>query len=71
MINFSSEQMSTFLVSFALGLTLSASIILSLTALGYLVIIWYRHRDREKNSIDSTLLQVLLPRDNEIKIDAA
>lgn len=32
---------------------------------------WYRNRDREKYSLESVLLQVTIPRDNEIKIDAA
>jgi hypothetical protein len=39
--------------------------------LGYVWAIWYRNREREKHSLDSTLLQIALPRDNEIKIDAA
>jgi hypothetical protein len=39
--------------------------------LGYLFIIWYSNREREKKSLDSTLIQVTMPRDNEIKIDAA
>ena len=38
---------------------------------GYFFIIWWGNRDREKKSLDSTLIQVTLPRDNEIKIDAA
>ncbi|MBI2032477.1 MAG: type IV secretion system DNA-binding domain-containing protein [Candidatus Levybacteria bacterium] len=36
----------------------------------YIFFLWYKHRNREKESLDSTLLQVALPRDNEIKIDA-
>jgi hypothetical protein len=36
---------------------------------GYLFIIWYSNREREKKSLDSTLIQVTMPRDNEIKID--
>src|ERR1035437_2529898 len=39
--------------------------------LGYLFVIWYSNREREKKSHDSTLIQVTMPRDNEIKIDAA
>ncbi|MDO8570011.1 MAG: type IV secretion system DNA-binding domain-containing protein [Candidatus Daviesbacteria bacterium] len=31
---------------------------------------WYRNRDREKRSLASVLLQVMIPKDNEIKIDA-
>jgi hypothetical protein len=38
---------------------------------GYALFLWYKWRDREKASLDSVLLQVSLPRDNEIKIDAA
>lgn len=33
--------------------------------------LWMRHRHREHISVTSVLLQVSLPRDNEIKIDAA
>lgn len=38
---------------------------------GYVLFLWYKWRGREKTSLDSVLLQVSLPRDNEIKIDAA
>ncbi len=38
---------------------------------GYLLFLYYKYRDREKISLESTLLLVALPRDNEIKIDAA
>ncbi|HSW88534.1 MAG TPA: type IV secretion system DNA-binding domain-containing protein [Candidatus Saccharimonadales bacterium] len=38
---------------------------------GYFLLLFYKFRDREKVSLDSVLLQVALPRDNEIKIDAA
>ena len=33
--------------------------------------LWMRNKDREKTSVTSVLLQVSLPRDNEIKVDAA
>jgi hypothetical protein len=39
-------------------------------ALTYLFIAWYRHRDRESKSLDMVCLQIAVPRDNEIKIDA-
>src|ERR1035437_9944660 len=39
--------------------------------IGYLVVLWLRNRGREAQSLDSTLIQVTVPRDNEIKIDAA
>ena len=38
---------------------------------GYIFLIWLRNKNREKESLNSVLLQVSLPRDNEIKIDAA
>lgn len=38
---------------------------------GYVWILWYRNRGRDKESLDSVLLQVAVSRDNEIKIDAA
>ncbi len=42
-----------------------------LAALGYYAFLLYKNRNRQKEALDSTLLQVALPRDNEIKIDAA
>jgi hypothetical protein len=44
--------------------------LLLLVGLGYLVFTLYRWRGREERSIESTLLQVAVPRGNEIKIDA-
>jgi TraM recognition site of TraD and TraG len=38
--------------------------------LAYFWILWYRHKDREENSLQMVCLQVAVPRDNEIKIDA-
>lgn len=38
---------------------------------GYILFLLWKYREREKISLDSTLLQVALPRDNEIKTDAA
>src|SRR3989344_6164440 len=37
----------------------------------FLILLWYKYRDREERSLEYVLLQVLVPRDNEIKIDAA
>lgn len=36
----------------------------------YLLVVWYRHRDREEKSLSMVCLQVAVPRDNEIKTDA-
>ena len=45
-------------------------ILLGLAVVVYLVLSIFRSRGREERSIDSVLLQVAVPRDNEIKIDA-
>lgn len=48
-----------------------AVLILGSVALYYLLLLWLRNRSRESESLNSTLLQVTVPRENEIKIDAA
>src|SRR6185312_1352995 len=45
--------------------------VLLLLAFGYIVYLWYKYRNREQEALKSTLLQVAVARDNEIKIDAA
>src|SRR6266436_2103284 len=37
----------------------------------YLFVLWLRYRNRESISLNSVLLQVTVPRENETKIDAA
>ena len=68
---FSPENIINFLVLFFLGLLGIAALIGALILGGYGLLLWYRNRNREKESLDSTLLEILLPHDNEIKIDAA
>lgn len=41
-----------------------------LALLVYGFIVWWRWRNREEKSLDFVLLQVLVPRENEVKIDA-
>ncbi len=53
---------SILLLSFVAAITIGAI---------YFYGIWSRAKKRHKKSLDSTLLEVALPRDNEIKIDAA
>lgn len=43
--------------------------IFALVAFGYAVFIYFKNRDREAGSIDSVLLQIAVPRNNELKID--
>ncbi len=72
MINaFSVENLGSFLSSALLGLSAAFVLVLGLYAIIYLIFLAYKHRYREKESINSTLLQIAIPRDNEIKIDAA
>lgn len=50
---------------------LSGFLAVGFSVLGYYAFLNYKYKEREKNALDSTLLQIALPRDNEIKIDAA
>ncbi len=52
-----------------LAAILIAILIFLLVALGYAVFIYFKNRDRESGSIDSVLLQIAVPRNNEMKID--
>src|SRR5579864_4635846 len=40
-------------------------------AVFYIFVLWLRYRNRESLSLNSVLLQVTVPRENETKIDAA
>lgn len=53
-----------------LGVFLLGVVFFSLVALFYILFTYFKNRQREKRSIDSVLLQVAVPRGNEIKIDA-
>ncbi|HZQ29946.1 MAG TPA: TraM recognition domain-containing protein [Patescibacteria group bacterium] len=67
----SPEKFFPFLTSLVIGIFISLILVALGTVVGYIFILWYRNKNRLKESLDSTLLQVTLPRDNEIKIDAA
>jgi len=69
--NFSIEKLTSLFLALIVGLFIAAILVLFGALLVYVFVLWYRNRDREKESLESTLLQVALPRDNEIKIDAA
>jgi len=64
------DLFSNFSLLFGLLILTTVFVFLSLI-LGQALLIWYRNRDREKKSLSYVLLQVAVPRDNEIKIDAA
>ncbi len=56
-----------------LGISLffMAFFLAGLAGLGYIAFLLWKYRSREEHSLDYVLLQVAVPRDNEIKIDAA
>ena len=68
---FSPANIINFFTLFFLGVLSAIAIVFLLFLLGYGLLLWYRNRNREKESLDSTLIEVSLPRDNEIKIDVA
>ncbi|NMB56690.1 type IV secretory system conjugative DNA transfer family protein [Candidatus Beckwithbacteria bacterium] len=51
---------------FILLLTLAA-----MAGVVYILVLFWRHRNREETSLNTVLLQVAMPRENEVKIDAA
>ncbi|MBT4124077.1 MAG: type IV secretion system DNA-binding domain-containing protein [Candidatus Pacebacteria bacterium] len=61
------NQVSLFFMNFLLV----GVLIVALAFLGYLFFQWFKHRKREGYSLDFVTLLVRLPKDNEIKIDAA
>ncbi len=71
MIDLAGSNILTLLIEF-LTVIVSVVVIAGIFyGIGYAFLLWYKWKDREKTSLDSVLLQIALPRDNEIKIDAA
>lgn len=55
-----------------LGITIALSFVAASLWLGaYIGLLYIRHKKREEKSLDSVLLEIAVPRDNEVKIDAA
>ncbi len=65
------DQLSSFMTNLAYGLVFLSLGLSGLFALGYSFLLWIRNRNREEYSLSFVTLEVVLPRDNEIKIDAA
>ena len=72
------QQMSTKLLDLGYRLqVLGISILLillflgALVLLGYILFLLWKYRNREEESLETVLMQIAVPRDNEIKIDAA
>lgn len=66
-----SDSLGNFFIGFLAAVLVLLGIGIVLYFAGYGFLLWYKWRYREQDSLDSILLQVSLPRDNEIKIDAA
>lgn len=60
-------SVSTFFLNFFFGLAIAAVAL----SLAYILIQWLKYRQREKYSLDFVTLLVKVPKDNEVKIDAA
>ncbi|MFH0864390.1 MAG: DUF87 domain-containing protein [Candidatus Gottesmanbacteria bacterium] len=56
---------------FILSMTVAILALAGLILVVYYIFLLWKYRHREEKSLNSVLLQVALPRDNEIKIDAA
>src|SRR3990167_7726966 len=71
MQNFSIDNAIAYLTNFVLIILALIILGVGLYYLSKLLIIWYKNQRREQVSLESVLLQIALPRDNEIKIDTA
>ncbi len=60
-----------FLINLAFWLLFLLLLVGIFAVIGYFGFVYYKNRKREKRSLDSVLLEIAVPRDNEVKIDAA
>ncbi len=65
------ESFNTILIGILNAIVVGGTALLCIAAASYILLILWRHRNRDERSLDWVLLQVALPHDNEIKIDAA
>ncbi|MEK7534553.1 MAG: type IV secretion system DNA-binding domain-containing protein [Patescibacteria group bacterium] len=65
------QNLISLLITFAIGLLVTILVLLLIILKIRIFVLWYRNRNREKDSLNSVLLQVAVSRDNETKIDAA
>ena len=56
---------------FGISLGLIVLFLGGLCLVGYVLFLLWKYRNREEHSLETVLLQIAVPRDNEIKIDAA
>ncbi len=74
-VNPAGIEFSSDIINLAIAIAASFSVLIILIGLGVFLwpffVGWIKYKDREKNSLQFVLLQVTVPRQNEIKIDAA
>lgn len=56
---------------FLLGILIASAIVGGLVALAFLYGLWRKNNARHKKALSAVLLEIALPRENEIKVDAA
>ncbi len=59
------------LINFGITLTVLVLLLAGFALLAYFLFLWWKHHNREKQSLEFVLLQVAVPKENEVKIDAA
>lgn len=70
-MDYNFDSLISQLLSLALSVAIALVLIVLLAALVYFLVQWLKYRNREEYSLDFVTLLVRLPRDNEIKVDAA
>ncbi|CAN5281797.1 hypothetical protein BH10PAT2_BH10PAT2_1770 [soil metagenome] len=58
-------------VQYAVIVGIGLVVLIVLALFGYMILQWFKYRNREKYALDFVSLLIRLPRDTEIKIDAA
>lgn len=65
------QTLVSYLLVFAISIIAAIAVISAVFFGSKILLLWYKNRNREKESLDSVLLQIAVPRDNETKIDTA
>lgn len=68
---FNLDSITDLILAFVGNFVILAMFFVLIFALAYVLLLWWREKDREEKSLDYILLQVAVPKNNEIKIDAA
>ncbi len=70
-MNLNPDLLLASIISFLMSLLFLVGVLLLVAVFVYMVFQWFKHRNREDYALDFVTLQIRLPRENEIKIDAA